>query len=261
MWAPHHSFLVQNMNFITSHTISCSFTSPRPLDPPDVPVELYRLELLVRTSTDLARLLLIQALSFERYQAIARPFSVSKATARRRAIVVSLTVGGAVVLLGGLAINNTNKNSSNINRYKYNITNDSSNSNRYKYNITNNNNNSNRYKYNNTNNNSNSNRHNTTNNNSIIYKHNTTSNHNNSTSYECNTIKNNNSYKYNITSDNNNSITYRYNTVYNFKCSTTNNNNNNNINNNSITYKCITTNNNKYNNSNSFKYITSKKQQ
>ncbi|RUS78242.1 hypothetical protein EGW08_014011 [Elysia chlorotica] len=69
-----------------------------------VPKALRSAEQLARTGTDLARLILIPALSMERYQAIARPFSVSKTTARRRAVLVSVAVWLLVLLVSGLAL-------------------------------------------------------------------------------------------------------------------------------------------------------------
>ncbi|GFN84544.1 protein cln8 [Plakobranchus ocellatus] len=70
----------------------------------DVQESLYKGELLTRATTELARLLLIQALSVERYQAIARPFSISKAKARQRAIIVSIIISGVVMVLSGISL-------------------------------------------------------------------------------------------------------------------------------------------------------------
>ncbi|KAK3753475.1 hypothetical protein RRG08_056366, partial [Elysia crispata] len=69
-----------------------------------VPEGLTSTEQLVRTGTELARLILLQALSVERYQAIAKPFSVSKVKARKRAIVVSVSVWVLVLIVSGLAL-------------------------------------------------------------------------------------------------------------------------------------------------------------
>ncbi|KAK6995350.1 hypothetical protein BgiMline_012019, partial [Biomphalaria glabrata] len=69
-----------------------------------IPHYFHNVELFVRTSTEAARLLLMLGLSVERYQAIAKPFSVSKVQASWRAMIFCGVTCGVVILLSAISI-------------------------------------------------------------------------------------------------------------------------------------------------------------